>query len=586
MSFTACEMPSIEAGSITTTRKISPIPTDTGDTHLDAHSNFKNEKETASHNISLSQPIALSENPTSLYLHGWKLGIVITSLTLGTFLIALDTTIIGVAIPKITSDFKDLDDIAWFGSVYLLMVTAFQPSFGSLYKFFNVKHGFVLSIVIFEVGSILCAAAPSPRVFILGRAIAGLGAAGVYQGALGIVGYTVVLEKRPLYFGVVVSSFAVSACIAPALGGALTDHVSWRWCFWINVPIGAVVLGVVILFLNIRTQDNAALPFKTKLKYFDGVGTLTFIGAICCLLLALQWGGQTLPWKSARMIGLFIGFGLLTCFFIFWQIHMGDYAIVPLRIFKQRSSSMVMCILFFVGMAMTTLSYYLPIYFQSVRGLSATTSGVRLLAMVVPEMIFLMLAGVVATKWGYYAPYIIAGTMICTVGCGLLTTITLNTATIIWATFEVIIGVGLGGSLQLPYTALQLVLKLCSDADLATGNAVAVFSTQLGGALGLSISQTLLLTNLQTNIPRLVTSVSPEAIIKAGAANLDLLTTDPAVLLEIRGAWASAVRVVFIFVLAASAMSVPFAGFLEQLNIHVVSKERQSTAREDGGDAA
>ncbi|KAI9650535.1 hypothetical protein NHQ30_000551 [Ciborinia camelliae] len=451
---------------------------------------------------------------TSHYLQGWRLGIVITSLALGIFLIALDTTIIGVAIPKITSDFRNLDDIAWFGSAYLLTVTAFQPSFGILYKFFNAKYVYLVAIVIFEVGSILCAAAPNSPVFILGRAISGLGAAGIYQGALGIVGYTVVLEKRPLYFGIVVSSFAISGCIGPILGGVLTDHVSWRWCFWIfatvsnlfffrNAPIGAVVLVVVIIFLDLRNANtkNATLPLITKMKYVDGVGTLTFIGAITCLLLALQWGGQILPWSSSKIIGLLVGFGSLGVVFAIIQWKRGEYAIIPLR-----------------------------------------------------------------------APYIIAGTTICTVGCGLLTTIGLYTSTVQWAAFIGIIGIGFGGALQLPYTALQLVL---SENDLPTGNAIAVFSSQLGGAVGLAIGQVLLVSNLQTSILRLVPSVSPDAVIQAGASNLGLLTTDPEILMSIHGAWASAVRVVFVLALVASALSVPFSLGIEHLNVHVVSKQRK-----------
>ncbi|KAH6663434.1 major facilitator superfamily domain-containing protein [Halenospora varia] len=517
------------------------------------------------------------------FLHGWRLGIVITSLTLGIFLIALDTTIIGVAIPRITSDFHDLNDISWFGSAYLLTVTAFQPSFGTLYKFFNAKWIYLIAILTFEVGSILCAAAPNPVVFILGRAIAGLGAAGIYQGALNLVGYTVVLEERPMYFGIVVSAFAVSACIGPILGGALTDHATWRWCFWINVPIGACVLAVVICFLNdgVANQNNAKSPFKTKLKYFDGIGTVTFIGSICCLLLGLQWGGQTYPWKSSKIIGLFIGFGLLFGLFTFVQWKRGEYATIPLRIIRQRSVAMVVCLLFFSGISLITFTYYIPIYFQSVRGLSATASGIRFIALIIPQMFSLIVAGIVATKWGYYAPYIMTGTVVCTIGCGLITTIGVGTRTTIWATYEAIIGIGLGASLQLPYTALQLVL---SENDLPTGNAVAVFASQLGSALALSISQTLLLTNLQTNIPRLVPSVSPAAVISAGAANLRLLASDEKTLDAIRGAWAVAVRSVFILALAASAISVPFSFFLEHLNVHVVARERKQAGAQIEGE--
>lgn len=188
----------------------------------------------------------------SHYLAAWRLTIVIASLCLGTLLVAIDTTIISVAVPKIATEFQAIDDIGWYGSAYLMTVTAFQPAFGSVYKVFDAKWSYLSSILAFEgklfhsiatmcgqlaesirtVGSIICAAAPNSAAFIVGRAVAGIGAAGLYQGALSIVGLTVKLEKRPLYLGIVLSVFGIAVCLGPPLGGVLTDNASWRWCFW------------------------------------------------------------------------------------------------------------------------------------------------------------------------------------------------------------------------------------------------------------------------------------------------------------------------------------------------------------------
>lgn len=173
-----------------------------------------------------------NEMHDSGYLRSWRLAVVIISLCLGTLLVAIDTTIIAVAVPKISTYFKAFEDIQWYGSAYLLTVTALQPAFGSIYRYFSAKQVYIVSIIIFEVGSILCAAAPNSPTFIGGRAVAGVGAAGLYQGALAIVGLTVELKKRPLYLGVVLSVFGIAVCLGPPLGGVFTDHSSWRWCFW------------------------------------------------------------------------------------------------------------------------------------------------------------------------------------------------------------------------------------------------------------------------------------------------------------------------------------------------------------------
>ncbi|KAL9594373.1 MAG: hypothetical protein Q9219_007067 [cf. Caloplaca sp. 3 TL-2023] len=418
------------------------------------------------------------------FLHGIPLAVVTISLCLGTFLVALDVNIIGVAVPRIATAFKSLDDVAWYGSGYLLTVTAFQPTMGVIYKYFDVRLTYITVIFIFEVGSTVCAAAPDSKAFIVGRAVAGLGAAGILQGALAIIGYIVELERRPLFMGIVISVFGISICIGPVMGGAITDRVSWRWCFWMQVISSS--LALILIFLRLRNTHNEdrTLSLKEKFQHMDLVGTIAFIGSICCLILALQWGGQTMPWSSAKVVALFITAGVLAIIFGYTQWRLGDRATIPLRILRQRSILSGSTFLFFFGMLNYVYSFYLPFYFQAVRGCSATNSGVRMIPLVLPQILAIILVGAVVTKFGVYVcpfpsyphrtqkkstsltpliqkkvPYMIGGQIICVIGAGLITRINLHTSTALWATYFVIAGLGMGMGMQIPYTALQVVLR-------------------------------------------------------------------------------------------------------------------------------
>lgn len=298
----------------------------------------------------------------SKYLSGVKLGILSLGLCLTTFVIALDNTIIATAIPKITTVFNSLDDVGWYGSSYLLTTCSLQPSFGKVYTYFDVKYTYLFALLLFEVGSIICAAATSSPMFIIGRAVAGAGAAALFSGGMTIIGYSVPLRKRPIYIAALSSMFGIASVVGPILGGALTDKVSWRWCFWINLPFGAVSLAVVFFFFSNPERRYSHMPIKDRIKQVDLVGATFLICAIVCLLLALQWGGQTYPWKNSKVWGTLLGFGLLIIVFIAIQILQKDRATIPLRVFKQRTV-LVSCV-FSALLSMALYTYVIASKFE------------------------------------------------------------------------------------------------------------------------------------------------------------------------------------------------------------------------------
>jgi len=279
----------------------------------------------------------------SKYLSGFKLAILSIGLCLVTFVIALDNTIIATAIPKITSVFNSLEDVGWYGSSYLLTTTSLQPSFGKVYTYFDVKYTYLSALIIFEIGSIICAAATSSPMFIVGRAIAGAGAAALYSGGMTIIGFSVPLRKRAIYIAALSSMFGIASVVGPILGGAFTDRLSWRWCFWINLPFGAVSLAVVFFFFTNPERQYSHIPVKERLKNIDIVGAVFLICAIVSLLLALQWGGFTYTWSNSKVWGTLLGFFLLIAVFIAIQIRQKDRATIPVRVFKQQTV-LVSCI--------------------------------------------------------------------------------------------------------------------------------------------------------------------------------------------------------------------------------------------------
>ncbi|KAF7916838.1 uncharacterized protein EAE98_010560 [Botrytis deweyae] len=461
-----------------------------------------------------------------------------------------------VTIPKISTEFKALDDVGWYGSGYLITLTAFQPLQGAptSYSILRLCTCYQLLYSKDPVGSIVCAASPSSPVFIIGRIFAGIGAAGILQGALGIITYISQLEKSALNMSIAISVFGISMCIAPVMGGALTDRTSWRWCFWINVPLGALLLALVAVFLKIKSIEKTArnLPLAIKLKRMDPIGIIIVIASVCCLFLALQFGGVSSPWKSSRVIGLFTGFGLLLIAFGILQWKLGENATIPLRFLKQRTVYMGSAFLFCTKMVNYIEMYYLPFYFQSARGSSPVRSAVDYIPLALAELFGIMLSGAMINKFGHHIPFILIGQTICAIGTGLLTTLNITTSTIDWATFLVICGFGIG---------------------------VATFFSQLGGSIAVSIGNSFLVNGLAKEVPRQTSAISPQAVIDAGPLAVQNISADSTIVNAVQESYANSISHVFIFATAIVCFSMPMAAGMEWLNLNTISQGRKHGER-------
>ncbi|RDW85813.1 hypothetical protein BP5796_04138 [Coleophoma crateriformis] len=457
------------------------------------------------------------DDSNTAYPHGLPLGLLTFGLCMATFTVALDNTIIATAIPKITTVFDSLGDVGWYGSSYLLTTTALQPSFGRIYTYFNVKYIYLSSLVLFELGSIICAAAKNSVMLIVGRAVAGAGASALFSGAMTIVGFTVPLIRRPMYIAAISSMFAISSVIGPLLGGALTDKASWRWCFWINLPFGAIALGAVGFFFKPPKRKESTMSTKEKILQIDLLGAILLICAIVCLLLALQWGGSTYPWSNSKVWGCLLGFGLLIIIFIVQQFRRGERATIPPRIFGQRTVLSACIYSCFLSMGLYTHIFYLPFYFQAVKGTSAEASGIRTIPYLASVIISSIIVGAGITVIGFYKPFMIAGGAIFTIGAGLIYTFKVTSSAGTWVGYQLLSGFGAGAGVQIPFIAVQVVL---SKQDMPTGNAIAIFFNSLGGAVSISVAQNIFANGLKTNIPIYAPEVSAAEVISAGATHL------------------------------------------------------------------
>ncbi|KAK2611785.1 hypothetical protein N8I77_005109 [Diaporthe amygdali] len=445
--------------------------------------------------------------------------VVVVSLMLATFLIALDMSIIGTAIPQITTEFNSMADVGWYGSAFFITLAAFISAWGKAYKYFSLRVVYVLAIFIFEVGSLICALSPNSIALIVGRAIQGLGAAGVANGGYTITAFIVPLHVQPIVVGLMGSVFTVASIAGPLLGGAFTSEVTWRWCFYINLPIGGVSIFCMLIFF--RTPARAKLSQGTHIKEilmsFDPIGSVLMFSGVLCFFLAVQWGGVAKPWDSSTEIGLLVGCVVLMALFFVNEWYQGDRALIVYRILRRRSIGACSGFIFFLNAGNIALQYNLPIYFQAIQGDSAIQSGIKMIPSILATALSTGVASGVMGKLGFFQPFILASGIFATVGVGLIYTFDLNVGIGPIIGYQILYGIGCGLGVQTP----NLVATVTSPAeDVSIAVSTVSFFMLLAGGWGVAVSDAITNNILLKRLAHYVPDVSPEAVLAVGAAGI------------------------------------------------------------------
>ncbi|NUR43632.1 MAG: MFS transporter [Streptomyces sp.] len=399
----------------------------------------------------------------------------IGALLLGMLLAALDQTIVSTALPTIVSDLGGLEHLSWVVTAYLLASTAATPLWGKLGDQYGRKRLFQTAIVIFLIGSALCGMAQNMPQLIAFRALQGLGGGGLMVLSMAIVGDLVPPRERGRYQGLFGAVFGATSVLGPLLGGVFTEHLSWRWVFYVNLPVGVVALAVIAAVLRI--------PRKATHHVIDYLGTFLIASVATCLVLVASLGGTTWGWGSPQIIGLAVLGVVLGVAFVAVERRAVE-PVLPLKLFRIRTFALSAVISFVVGFAMFGAMTYLPTFLQVVQGVSPTMSGVHMLPMVFGLLLSSTASGQIVSRTGRWKVFPIAGTAVTTIGLLLLHRLDEGSSTWVMSSYFFVFGLGLGLVMQV---LVLIVQNAVSYEDLGVATSGATFFRSIGASFGVAI---------------------------------------------------------------------------------------------------
>ncbi|CAM5525754.1 MFS transporter OS=Streptomyces alboniger OX=132473 GN=CP975_10510 PE=4 SV=1 [Streptomyces alboniger] len=479
----------------------------------------------------------------------------IGALLLGMLLAALDQTIVSTALPTIVSELGGLDHLSWVVTAYLLASTAATPLWGKLGDQYGRKRLFQIAIVIFLVGSALCGAAQNMPQLIAFRALQGLGGGGLMVLSMAIVGDLVPPRERGRYQGMFGAVFGTTSVLGPLLGGLFTEHLSWRWVFYVNLPVGVVALAVIATVLRI--------PRKSTRHVIDYLGTFLIASVATCLVLVASLGGTTWGWGSPQIVGLAVLGVVLAVAFVAVERRAAE-PVLPLKLFRIRTFALSAVISFVVGFAMFGAMTYLPTFLQVVQGVTPTLSGVHMLPMVLGLLLASTFSGQIVSRTGRWKVFPVVGTGVTTLGLLLLHRLDEHSSTAAMSATFFVFGLGLGLVMQV---LVLIVQNAVSYEDLGVATSGATFFRSIGASFGVAVFGTVFASRLGDKLTdafsgtRLPPGVSVEALESdpRGIAALPAGLRPPAL-----HAYASSITDVFLYAAPVALLGFVLAWFLKE----------------------
>jgi EmrB/QacA subfamily drug resistance transporter len=429
-------------------------------------------------------------------LTGRALRTVFAALMLGMFLAALDQTIVSTALPTIVGDLGGLNHLSWVVTSYLLASTISTPIYGKLGDMMGRKPVFLAAILIFLGGSMLAGLSQTMGELIGFRALQGIGAGGLMVGAQAIIADVVPPRERGRYMGLIGSVFAVASVAGPLLGGFFVDNLSWRWVFYVNIPVGAIAVVIVITRLHLHAPH-----VRHRIDY---LGALLLSGGVAALILLTTWGGNEYAWGSPTILGLAVAGVALLAGFV-WRESRAAEPILPLGMFRSRVFSVANAMGFTIGMAMFGAIVFIPLFLQLVYGASPTSSGLRLLPLMFGLLVAAIASGRIITRIGKYRAFPIAGTAILVGGMFLLSRLGVGTAPWLASVYMLVVGVGIGLVLQVLVLVVQNEVP---PQEIGVATSTATFFRSVGGSFGVAIFGTIFANNLTHQLAKLPESVT------------------------------------------------------------------------------